>query len=128
MTAAAEVEHMRDRIAELEAVLGIKPAQPIAALLRPRFKGSYYLAALEPLLGMLLARELVSREAAYVGIYGARPEADQPDPGIIPVLLVRLRFGLKPYGITIQNVHGRGWFLSLADKAKLRALLEAVPA
>lgn len=119
----SEVQQLRDRVAELERVLGMTAAVPLRRLLQP--PNRMWLNDLEPLCGMLLSRECVNRAAAFIVLYGARPDSQQPeDDKIIDILICRLRKVLEPYDVKVQTLWGRGYFISKEDKAKLNAVLE----
>jgi DNA-binding response OmpR family regulator len=114
------VQQLQDRIAELEELVGLHERIPwwVATKLTP-------IGA--ELLSLLLKREAISRETAHVALYGARPDAEQPDIKIIDAYVCKLRAALRPYGVEIGCVFGRGlYFMTAAEKAKLRALIERV--
>lgn len=119
----SEAERLRDRVSQLERVLGVDP-DSISPLRRAFEK-------LEPdparILAMLLKREFVTREGLYTVMYCGRPECDWPDDKVLDVQLCRLRAILKAHGIIIQTARGDGWFMSKADKAKVRALIAVAP-
>lgn len=118
----SEIQQLRDRVAELERVLGLTARFPKTILA----EGTRMTLQCEKVLGLLMARNTITIEAAYVAVYGDRPECDQPSVGSVEIALYWLRKGLRPHGITIRNVYGRGlWYLDDADKAKIRALIEA---
>ncbi len=108
-------------IAELEELVGLHERIPwwVTARITP---------TQERLLSLLLKREFVSTDTAFVAIYGGLPECDQPDSTkIIDVMICHVRRALRAYGIEIKNVFGSGgYFITKGDKAKLRALIEQV--
>ena len=114
-------QSLLDRIEQLETLLGADRSN--TARLREAFR-------LEPLhaqmLGMLLAREFVTREGLFTVLYGARPESEWPDDKQLDVLLCKVRDRLRKCGITIKIVTmaGEGWSMPSADKAKLSAMLK----
>lgn len=115
----SEVERLRQRVTLLEGVIGF--SKGAVADIRRGFP------SLEPMtaemLAMLLKREFVSRSGLYTVLYGARPDADMPNDRVMDIQMMRLRRHLEPHGITIETIDGDGWFMSKADKAKLRAVL-----
>ena len=113
----SELERLRDRVDELEELLGVRGTIP-----RKMFR-SCPLAA-EQLIGMLLARPSITREAAYTALYGGRPEADQPMEKIIGTRMCQARKALTPHGIAVKTVWGSGYYMTGENKAKLRALLD----
>jgi DNA-binding winged helix-turn-helix (wHTH) protein len=105
----SELEQLRDRVEQLEGVLGLNLHLP-----------SLNLTALQSkIFGIMMTREIVSRDMFLDAIYGDRPE---PDPKTIEVHLTLLRRKLSPHGICIRNSYGIGWYLTAADKAKLTAI------
>lgn len=116
-----ELQQLRDRVAELEDILGLTAQFP-RELIPVRH---YRRGVAGPLLGLLLARPFVSADVAYDTLYGGRPEADQPKSGnnCVSVMIYHLRQTLAPHGITVRNLWGQGYYLDDADKEKLRALI-----
>lgn len=103
---------LRERVAELEAALS----------------GDGFVAPLEwrltaqeaRVFGVLLAREIASKEAFMAALYENRPDADQPEPKIVDVMICKLRRKLKPFGIGIVCLWGRGHSLAPGARARLR--------
>jgi two-component system cell cycle response regulator CtrA len=116
---ACELQLLRDRVEELERLLGLSQEK----------RDELFRLRLTPgrtaMLSLIYRGNLIRKEAALEAIYGARPECDQPDIKIIDVMLCAIRKRLKGYGITIENQHGIGWFMTPANKQKLRDLLDA---
>ena len=119
----SELQRLRDRIEDLEALLGLD--RKIASRLRDAFMIT--LAQAETL-GFMLRRNFVSHDALYIAMYGARPECDWPEIRILDVHVCHLRAALKKHGIAIKTKWGEGWTISPADKAKVHAVLEFLPA
>ncbi len=112
----SELEQLRDRVAELEEALGLTATLPAMFRLGlPRLE--------EKLLGLLLARPFIAKEAAYIVLWGARLECEQPSFKNLDVYISRLRAVLRRRDITIKTKYGDGWYIEAADKARLRALL-----
>src|SRR4051794_32177910 len=100
----SELDNLRDRISQLEQILGIDRSAT------GRLKDAFGISpALASMLGILMARSLVSGEAFYTALYGARPECDWPDEKIIDVQICKLRAAIKPHGIEIGTKWGEGW-------------------
>lgn len=103
----AELQRLRDRIAELEALLGARDADlfPIALPAQQR-----------AILGLILRRASVTVSQIAAVIYGGRVDCDW-----------RLRKTLKDFGITIETSRvdgGAGAYAMSADnKAKVRVLI-----
>lgn len=115
----SELQQLRDRVAELEHVIGITDAIPLSAKLRLQgvYKGDY------ALLGILLARPFVPRVAIYDAMYGMRAEGEQPDMKVIDVRMSHLRKGLRQHGIEIKTQFGEGYFMTEPNKKKVRELI-----
>lgn len=115
----SEMEKMRDRLEQLEQILGIDRSE--TGRIRQAF-------GLEPdlarIMGMLLKRNFVSHESLYVVMYGHRPECEWPDAKVLDVQICKLRRRLKPYAIVIATRWGEGWSMSVPNKVKARAVLD----
>jgi hypothetical protein len=108
----SEVARLRERIEELEDLLGLTETVPTTV-----FTG-HHRARLEMVAKLLLARELVSKTAIILAIGGAdRSEATAA------VYVSYLRKQLAERDIELRTEWGRGWRLDVANKAKLRALI-----
>jgi two-component system cell cycle response regulator CtrA len=112
---ATELQRLHDRIEELETLLGVD--RSTTGRIRDAF-------GIEPrhvqIVGMLLARDFVQRDGLYTVLYGGLPEKDWPDDKILDAQICKLRPRLEPFGIEIKTKWGEGWFMSKADKAKVR--------
>lgn len=111
-----ELAALRDRVEELEALLGLQTFHATSLKLRP---------SEEALLSLLLKGALVVPSRALIVIYGGLPEADQPDLKIIDVWLCKLRRKLRPFGITIKNDWGRGYYMDAANRTLTLSVLES---
>jgi hypothetical protein len=115
----SEMEKMRDRVLQLEQILGIDSSE--TGRIREAF-------GLEPdlarIMGMLLKRNFVSHESLYTVMYGHRPECEWPDAKVLDVQICKLRRRLKPFAIVIVTRWGEGWSISVANKVKARAVLD----
>jgi hypothetical protein len=119
---ARAIQALRDRIEELETLLGAdaEECERFAALRIPFI--------CRKLLGLLLARRVLAREAAHAIIYGGLPECDHPATKSLDVHIHRIRRQLRGHGIEVRCEWGIGWSISPADKAKIYALIgEAAP-
>lgn len=126
MTTASEVQALKDRIEQLEEVLGIDRSTT------GRIREALGIDPIHAVIvGVLLSRKFVTRDGLYTVLYGARPEAEWPEEGQLDVLMCRLRPRLEAKGLTVETKYGEGWSMSKADKAKLNAMLngpdDAVP-
>ena len=109
---ANELQALRDRVEELEAILGLAGVAGIEHLPLTRSQAA--------ILGMLCRRDFCSRDSLFVALYGARTEVLQPEVRVIDVYICRIRRLLGERGIVIQNRWGVGWWLKAEDKAKVR--------
>ncbi|WNV10116.1 hypothetical protein [Tardiphaga sp. 709] len=116
----SEIQCLRDRIEELEGLLGAgkEDLDRLAVFGMP--------AICSVILGLLLKRVVVRREAAYVVIYGNRPEAEQPQIKGLDVYVWRVRQRLRLHQIELKTQFRVGWYLTPDDKAKINALIGAV--
>lgn len=114
---ANELQLLRDRVQELEELLGLSMEQ--RDLMSPLKLSPQQTA----LLGLIYRGNLIRRTAAYTSIFGARLECEQPDDKILDVQLSRLRAALKPRGITIETHRGVGWSMSSDNKERLRTAI-----
>lgn len=105
-----------NRIDELETELGMKTDVP------PEFHIPRNMGAL---LGMLMKREIVTREGAVMAIYRGMPNTwdKEPDPKIIDVFICKLRTRLKKYDIKVSCKWGLGYFIDGENKRRLRELI-----
>lgn len=117
-----ELQQLRDRVAELEELLGAKPDVNFRLMLNP--EKNVWVKACGPLLGMLMKRDMVTKDAAFTVLYGDRSDADQPASKIIDVIAWRLRKACRARGVVIQTVWGEGFRLDHHNKAKLQALID----
>ena len=120
-----ETEQLRNRIQELEALLGVgndDVSRLLTVLDATRQQAE--------IIGFILRRAVATREAIYTVLFGCRPDCDQPDIKLIEVQIVKIKAALGKIGIKIVTEWGTGgWSIKAADKAKLRALMngEVIP-
>lgn len=111
----AVIERLEGRIAQLEDALGFTYLTPIEWGLT---------AAMMKLFGCLMARELMTPDAAMQAMYAARVGADdEPHVKIVDVQICKMRAKLKPFGITILTRWGQGYYLDPATKEACRAMM-----
>lgn len=111
-----EIQRLKDRVAELEELLGMRLTFP-----KLRVKGVRQIGW--PILGVLLRYPLVSKEFIFSAVYGDRLEVDQPNLLVIATHISRLNKALRPYEIQIECQYGEGYFLSEENKERLNALV-----
>lgn len=110
-----ELQRLRDRVAELEGLLGIADGFELQRL---------GLSPTESMVcGMLLKRAVVSHEAIFTALYGDRSECDQPNFNMVTTLISLLRRRLKVFNVGIRNERSRGYYILESHKALLRAAL-----
>jgi hypothetical protein len=102
---------------ELEELLGVNLEPPRAAPnLGPRCW---------QLLGAVMRRPH-SREGLHAAVYGALPEADQPDVAMVSTCVSRLNKFLRPLGAEIEGRRGYGrYWMSDASKTAYKKFIEA---
>ena len=107
---AEENEYLRAQVRQLRDALGIGLRWPPEWNLSPRETA---------LLGVLVSRELATRDAMMCGLYGDEP--DPPCERILRVFVYKLRRKLAPHGFTIVTRWGYGLMMPVEQRARLRA-------
>jgi DNA-binding response OmpR family regulator len=116
----SEVQRLRDRIEELESVLGVGHEDVTA------YKRALKLTTEQAkVLGLIAKRGTVTRESIFTVLYGARPDCDQPaDVRIVDVIVCHVRKRLHDaVGVELETVWGVGFRMSSAGKSALRAFV-----
>lgn len=111
----AENGRLRDRIAQLEEVVGFSIDLPI-------FLGLTTHEA--RLFGALLKRSVWTKEQLLFALYSDRHDGEAPEIKIIDVFVCKARKKLARFGIEIETLWGQGYRLSPEMKAKAVALIE----
>ena len=114
-----EVVRLRDRVAELEELVGTAEA------VTDKYASLGLSKKARQCLGFVVKRSVAPRESMYAALYGSRLECDSPEIGVLNVWMSKVRKALRPHGIEIKKVHGVGWSMSAADKAKLALMTSA---
>jgi hypothetical protein len=113
----AECERLRDRIEELEDVLGMN--------LEPAWGAPNLGPLCWQLVGMLVRRPS-TREGLHAALYGGLPESDQPDVAMISTHVSRLNKFLRTIGAEISGRRGYGrYWMSDASKAAYKKFVQA---
>lgn len=112
---ANELQILRDRVEELESLLGLSADNGIWRL--------GFTPTQTAFLGMLFTRKLVRRQEAYTGIFGVRSECDQPQDQNLDVQLSRMRKKLHHLGVSVEAVRGVGWTMTENNKERLRTII-----
>lgn len=122
----ADLAAARDRIAELEDILGLHLMPLPAVVTLPPIK--------RQILGLLLrAGGALPVSIIQASIYGARPFADWPSrpQKCIHVHIHRLRTALAPFDVSIRTAPTHngalGYIMPAASKARVRTLLGSEP-
>jgi len=113
MNAASETARLRDRIEELERLVGLRT-------LPPRLCGLTRREA--DLLGILLRRQVMTHAQLFEAIWGGDSECNIK---IVDVVVCKLRAKLRPHGIAIRTEYGVGYFIPPDSKATARARIAA---
>ncbi|GAC1572940.1 MAG: hypothetical protein NVS3B5_02120 [Sphingomicrobium sp.] len=115
----SEVQRLKDRIEELEGLLGMGEDDATLILAATGLS----LTACK-MVGVIRKRASVTtKDMLYTMLYGDRSEGDQPDPKIIHVEICKARAGLRSFGIEIQTVWGIGFRMDPGSRRKLAALM-----
>ena len=104
-------EELCERIRQLETEMGIH--DPLLFVLP-------FTPAQRQMIGMLLKREVVSREIMHMTIhlFGSENRLQSVDPQIC-----YLRKKLQKWGVVIESCRGVGWRMPKASKKKLLAVM-----
>lgn len=106
---------LREKIAELEGILGMRVEVPLLLGLT---------ASEAKVVGILTKRELVTKEQFMQMLYVAQAGSDA-EIKIIDVFICKARIKLEKFDIKIETVWARGYRMNPENKAKLAALLRA---
>lgn len=107
------VQRLRDRILELEELLGLRERLDLI----PLACDVHHRRRTQTVIRLLAARELVSSVAIELA-FGV-----ELSPKSTSVYVHFARRSLRSQGIVIRCDRGRGWYLTAHDRAKLRALM-----
>jgi two-component system cell cycle response regulator CtrA len=104
-----ENEILRERIAELDRALIGEDPLPI----------EWRLTEHETIvMGVLLHRELATKDAIMTALYGGRVD-DAAEAKIVDVFICKMRRKLAPFGIEIKTHWGQGYFIAAPAKASI---------
>ena len=109
-----ENEVLLERIAGLEEKLGLRVEVPFALGLSGQEAR---------LFGMLLKRDLVTKDAGMVALYAHKSSGEEADQKIVDVFICKMRKKLAPFSIIVETHWGQGWFLGQRSKEIARAML-----
>jgi len=118
-----EMQSLRDRIEELEELLGI--GEEDTNLIRVAIPDITPTEA--QIVGFLRRRRgIISKEAIYAAIWAGRCEHKQPESRVIDTAIGRIRRKLEPLWIKIETVHGSGHCMDESSRARLTSLMEVM--
>jgi DNA-binding response OmpR family regulator len=106
---AEENDYLRAQVRQLKDALGIGLRWPPEWNLSPKETA---------MLGVLVSRELATRDAIMCALYGDEP--NPPGERILNVLTYNLRRKLEPRGFTIITHHGHGLARPAEQRVRLR--------
>lgn len=107
----ADNDRLRARIEILEQSFGMDFLPPI----------EWGLTAHESkVLGVLMKREAVTKEGIMAALYDGR---DDPEIKIVDVFVCKLRRKLKPFGVEVATLWGRGYQMSAENKRRVTEAL-----
>jgi|HubBroStandDraft_6_1064221.scaffolds.fasta_scaffold1252474_2 two-component system cell cycle response regulator CtrA len=110
-TQSCELARLRDRVEELEGLLGTRTACP-----RPwRLTGRE-----AQVFGLLMRHSVCPRERIFAAIWGYDSEVDGK---IVDVTVCHLRRKLRPLGLEIRTEYGVGYFLTPDGRRRARAMI-----
>jgi hypothetical protein len=116
------MQELRDRITELEGLLDA--GEDYCHKLMWAFGLSRKRAQM---LGVMLTSQTATRMHVWTILYGDRPECDQPEVKVLDVMVAGIRRALDLHGIQVETIWGTGYRISVANKAKIRAVVEGQP-
>ncbi|MCA6114260.1 hypothetical protein J6524_04865 [Bradyrhizobium sp. WSM 1738] len=112
-------QRLQDRVAELEALLGVGN-DDVSRLLTVLDATPQQCE----MVGFMLRRSVATRTALHTVLFGARPDCDQPEIKLIDVQMVKVRKALEKVGVEVRTEWGSGgWAIPAAGKARLRKLM-----
>lgn len=109
-----EIETLRERVRQLEDAL-----VPDAATVPIEWQLTSSEARL---FAFLTTREVATKTAIMQALYSDRPDED-PEIKIVDVFICKLRKKVKPFGVDIETVWGRGY--TLHDRPTYQARIAA---
>lgn len=113
----SENETLRERIAQLEHLLGMGDPVPSEASPMP----VHLTRSEERLFGVLRRRNIVTKDIAMMALYSDRAE-DSPIDKVVDVFICKLRRKLRPFNIFIQTKWNEGYFIDAVSKLRIDEL------
>jgi len=118
----SELQQLRDRVEELEYVIGLRLPNPHDLAMRRLLRGTRQVPRSAEILGMLLKRELVTRDGFSAVL--TRRNDDPISDKLLDIYICYIRRVIAEHGIEIETVWGAGYRMTAPNKRKLRALLD----
>lgn len=113
----AENDELRATIRDMEQAFGFHNEVPIMfGLTQSESK----------VFSLLIERDMANRDQLLSALMHGRGADAEPHRKIVDVYLCKIRAKLKPFGIEITSVWGRGYMIDAANKAKIAGYLGAV--
>jgi two-component system cell cycle response regulator CtrA len=110
-TLEGENNWLREKIAELESILGMRLEVPVILALT---------ASEAKIVGILSKRDAVTKEQFMQMLYVNGTDAEIK---IVDVFVCKARAKLEKFGISIETIWGRGYRMTPANKAKLQEII-----
>lgn len=108
-----EIDELRERIRQLEDLLGMTFEAPL----------QFGLTAKESrILGFLMKVPMATKQALMSALYRDCIDAE-PEIKIVDVFICKLRAKLEPFGVRVETLWGRGYFLEDQAKTTIAAML-----
>jgi DNA-binding response OmpR family regulator len=111
----SEIERLRDRVEELEGLLGLHLNLPNELGLTP-LELKY--------IGFLMRKEIANQDMILTAVYGGLPECDQPNLKTIEVHICKIRKKLRAKGLSIKSRYNVGYYLEDSAKEALKKFSE----
>ena len=109
-----ENERLRERIAELERLLGMEfDAPPQLSLTTAEAR----------VLGVLTQKGFATKDALMSALYWNRPDGDMPEIKIVDVFICKLRKKLTRFDLPIETVRGQGYRLTDETRQRVRNMM-----
>ena len=113
----AEIDELRAKMQDMERAFGFHNEVPLMFGLT---------GAETKVFSLLIERDMANRDQLLSALMHGRGADAEPEKKIVDVYLCKIRVKLKPFGIEITSVWGRGYMIDAANKAKIAGYLGAV--
>lgn len=111
-----ENDELRIRVADLEREFGFRNTVPLMFGLTP---------SEAKVLSLLLVRDIATKGQIMTAIMSDRGADAEPEMKIVDVYVCKIRNKVRPFGISIETVWGRGYTMSRENKEKVTAFLNS---